>query len=1276
MWDGSFQERRRVTGSSRTSASSKKEFLLKARQERERRALERERIKSAMLLQSNFRRYNTGVKITRKLKDDITAKLNRIKALKEVFRARGSEFNVPVDFISDCLHDNICQNIFIPSTSNSINIISDICELLTESIKMSRTTTEQASDFNYIAKMISNSEDGDGILRSRLTIFFRKLLSNMFTTLSITNNSSSSSGGSNERNRFMNNFTSLCSTLCGIHNIDYLDNSDAKENNGNHIKTASIFISGLFHQSLHELCSLLGGIFCSEILDTNMKRILMSTIVGMLKLLSISLGSSSSGVRDFYHCIATEILNIPGILEIVEISNIFEKISVEKISPMQIIPTTTSTEMEVEIDQDTEQQQSTESGWSIILRSAREGEQATTALLNIASMRQQPFMKQLFKYKSNTSITSADTDTTSQFETIVHELIASIYRSTEVEEVKINTNIDCNEKAKLVVPLASYFEAISSRERLDEMWTQYQSESSSLMEMEVDMGTEHVSDIIEKNGKSNKKIRRRKLDMWQESGSSSLSTPGSTRAAQSFHRSLLDRATLEHQMWQPFCKQYSHVNLHLHTRVEDYLAILEELCDTIVDSSEIFDWKQGSGSVDSKHGLALWQSLGILCRVFMSANLVTDSAERQQVESFAMRLAMKGRIAPNLWKMVRDSGRVGELGSFSHTFRGELRSTHVNFSQKKNTDTEPWEVVGWDLGVLRAVYVLCVLLRVQLSAVDDDEFHVENENRSTSLLSKEDFAQFMVTLNEILLHLYWLCPSGGVFSSNMEDLALTVATSQMYKHLYDRNTRRQFLDDTQKEALYWHQVTPSDLKVIDISESGGTSMSAPSSPSDGYSNSDSKKPDVCGMNFAKSQVPHVLSDLPYMIPFKQRVQLFQQLRIQDKEGYHNPFSRGEGVHIRRGHIFEDGFNQMFNLSPQALKGRLMISFINSEGIEEPGIDGGGLFKEFVEELVKTAFDPDFGLFVSTSENLVVPNPASAYKWERVGPPTYDIDAARNYEQEFEFLGIILGKVVYEGMLIETEFANCFLEFLLGNYDISCFDELSNLDPTLYRQLVGLKRFAASGGDVSSYGLYFEVTLMIQGKPRQIALKPYDGSVPVTNDNYRDYIHWLANYKCFTVTIKQANAFRRGFEKVITRDWVRLFSAPELKLLINGDRVAIDIDDMRTHVVYQGGYHPSQPYVQEFWKVIESFNDEDQAEFLKFITSVSRQPLLGFKTFVPPIGIQQVPAYQPGDDQDGPPRLPSASTCFNLLKLPKYDSVEVLKERLLYAVRSKSGFELS
>ncbi len=45
----------------------------------------------------------------------------------------------------------------------------------------------------------------------------------------------------------------------------------------------------------------------------------------------------------------------------------------------------------------------------------------------------------------------------------------------------------------------------------------------------------------------------------------------------------------------------------------------------------------------------------------------------------------------------------------------------------------------------------------------------------------------------------------------------------------------------------------------------------------------------------------------------------------------------------------------------------------------------------------------------------------------------------------------------------------------------------------------------------------------------------------------------------------------------------------------------------------------------------------------------------------------------------PPRvakLPTAATCMNLLKLPKYDSAEMLREKLLYAIRSNSGFELS
>ena len=42
----------------------------------------------------------------------------------------------------------------------------------------------------------------------------------------------------------------------------------------------------------------------------------------------------------------------------------------------------------------------------------------------------------------------------------------------------------------------------------------------------------------------------------------------------------------------------------------------------------------------------------------------------------------------------------------------------------------------------------------------------------------------------------------------------------------------------------------------------------------------------------------------------------------------------------------------------------------------------------------------------------------------------------------------------------------------------------------------------------------------------------------------------------------------------------------------------------------------------------------------------------------------------------PDRLPTASTCMNLLKLPEFNDEETLRQKLLYAIESGAGFELS
>lgn len=36
--------------------------------------------------------------------------------------------------------------------------------------------------------------------------------------------------------------------------------------------------------------------------------------------------------------------------------------------------------------------------------------------------------------------------------------------------------------------------------------------------------------------------------------------------------------------------------------------------------------------------------------------------------------------------------------------------------------------------------------------------------------------------------------------------------------------------------------------------------------------------------------------------------------------------------------------------------------VNDVGLEEAGIDGGGIFREFLSQLIKTSFDPNRGFF--------------------------------------------------------------------------------------------------------------------------------------------------------------------------------------------------------------------------------------------------------------------------------------------------------------------------
>lgn len=59
---------------------------------------------------------------------------------------------------------------------------------------------------------------------------------------------------------------------------------------------------------------------------------------------------------------------------------------------------------------------------------------------------------------------------------------------------------------------------------------------------------------------------------------------------------------------------------------------------------------------------------------------------------------------------------------------------------------------------------------------------------------------------------------------------------------------------------------------------------------------------------------------------------------------------------------QDGYEQLRPLSQNLMKGVIRVKFVNDLGVDEAGIDQDGVFKEFLEEIIKKVFDPALNLF--------------------------------------------------------------------------------------------------------------------------------------------------------------------------------------------------------------------------------------------------------------------------------------------------------------------------
>ncbi|KAL0491186.1 ubiquitin-protein ligase E3 [Acrasis kona] len=398
-------------------------------------------------------------------------------------------------------------------------------------------------------------------------------------------------------------------------------------------------------------------------------------------------------------------------------------------------------------------------------------------------------------------------------------------------------------------------------------------------------------------------------------------------------------------------------------------------------------------------------------------------------------------------------------------------------------------------------------------------------------------------------------------------------------------------------------------------------------------------------NDYRSRIILILKNIPYVVPFETRVKAFSHFINLDKESLDDYY---EGAsNIRRQFIFEDGFAH-FNRRGSNLKGNLLVQMINADGHLEAGI-GQGVTKEFLIELAKVAFNPQYGLFNITPDQTIYPNPAS------------HITQGDDHLSKFNFLGKIVGKAMYERILLDIPFAHFFLSKLLGNTNF--FNHLKSLDPELHKHLITFKNYP---GDVKDLDLTFTISDELLGTQIERELVPDGSNQQVTNQNKMSYIYRVSNHRLNTQIKEQSQAFMKGLAQIIPTPWLKMFDENELFLLMCGT-VKFNVDDMENHTTYYEYSHDS-PTIQMFWKVVKEFNEEQKRMLLRFWTSGSRPPLLGFKDMHPPLCIRNVVDTS---------RLPTSSTCMNLLKLPPYKNMEEIKKKILLAImHGNEGFELT
>jgi hypothetical protein len=334
---------------------------------------------------------------------------------------------------------------------------------------------------------------------------------------------------------------------------------------------------------------------------------------------------------------------------------------------------------------------------------------------------------------------------------------------------------------------------------------------------------------------------------------------------------------------------------------------------------------------------------------------------------------------------------------------------------------------------------------------------------------------------------------------------------------------------------------------------------------------------------------------------------------------------GVEIHVSNSLAFMDAIPALLQAADVVRKGIQSVNYVGESGF------GGGLIKDWFAEASKQLSERSSEVFV-TSESA--PYFLSLNVARELG------HAARYLRATGRFMALALVSNQQIGLNLPVSFYARLLELPLK------FEDLKTDNEELYKSLSQLL-------DMDNE--------MLADIPLRIAGVDHD----LNTENVHELVELKANSMVSREGCEYFNALREAFHEIIPIDRLRRVVTPRaLRDMLFGF-AKINIEAMMATIDYsQGRYTKESPQIKWLHVILQTFSQAERRDFVRFVTGSAQLPAGGFA------GLKERIKIVPVSADNG--ELPTSSTCFNMLRLPRYGNKNDLKRKLKQALEMNNG----